>query len=304
MEKLKVLANDGLEQKALERLKKRGIEVDTEHFEEKDLIETQGYDVIVIRSATKLNGKVIDAMAKKGLKMIIRAGVGLDNIDISAAQKAGVLIRNTPCASTNAVAELVLGHMICLERHIFISNITMRQGQWNKKNYSGMEIQGKVLGIIGFGRIGQALAQKAKGLGMTVIFYDKKKKTDPKYPYRELEALLQESDFISIHTDSVKRPVIGREEVEKMKRGVFLINAARGNVFDEEALLYGLESNRIGGLGLDVFDHEPNPRRDLVQHPRVSVTPHIGGSTREAQERIGEEVASYIISLREEGQNA
>ncbi|MDO5715490.1 MAG: D-2-hydroxyacid dehydrogenase [Tissierellia bacterium] len=297
----KVLANDGLDSQAIEYLENKGIIVETTHLDQEELIRQGGnYDVIIIRSATKMTREVLEALKGTKLRRIIRAGVGLDNVDLVTAQKVGIDVKNTPNASTNSVAELVLGHMLGLARFISISNVTMREGQWNKKQYNGMEIYGKTLGIIGFGRIGKALAEKAKALGMNIVFYDEVVREDPKFVYMELEDLLPISDFISLHTSSVDQPIINRNHLKRMKDGVFIINAARGNVIDEEVLLMGLESGKIAGAGLDVFCNEPKPNEAICHHPRVSISPHIGGSTVEAQRRIGEEVVHHIMELIEE----
>ena len=294
----KILANDGLEKGAVERLEQQGIIVDTDHLDQEELMVKGGdYDIIVIRSATKMTKEVLEKIHGKNVKCIIRAGVGLDNVDLETALKLGIQVRNTPNASSNSVAELVLGHMLGLARFISISNVTMREGQWNKKIYNGMEIYGKTLGIIGFGRIGKVLAQKAKVLGMDVVFYDQMVHEDPEFQYLPLDDLLATSDFISLHTTSVKEPIINKTNVEKVKDGVFIINAARGNVVDEDALLEGLETGKVAGAGLDVFCNEPAPNQAICHHPRVSVSPHIGGSTMEAQKRIGEEVLCHIYEV-------
>lgn len=293
---MKILANDGLDIKAIEEFNKKNIEVDTNHYDKEKLIEViNQYDVLIVRSATKVNKEVIDAARGTKLKLVIRAGVGLDNIDVEYAKKNGLIVTNTPNASSNSVAELVLGHMLGLSRFIAISNVTMREGIWNKKSYVGVEIFGKTLGIIGFGRIGKALANKATALGMKVIFYDKFIKEDENYPYFPMEDVLKEADFISLHVPDTGRPLIGRDELALMKDGVFIINAARGGVIDEEALLEALEADKVAGAGLDVYATEPGPNIELCNHPRVSCTPHIGAATEEAQERIGEEIVDIVM---------
>jgi D-3-phosphoglycerate dehydrogenase len=230
--------------------------------------------------------------------MIIRGGVGLDNIDVSYAESQGIKVRNTPKASSSAVAELALGHMFCLARFIGIANVTMREGKWNKKQYKGIELSGKTLGLIGFGRIGRELAKKAKALEMKVIYTDilGTAKDCPEYSFVSLDKLLADSDFISLHVpgNKDKSPVIGKPEFFKMKDGVYLINCARGSVVDEVALLEALNSGKLAGTGIDVFSEEPTKNLELLNHERASVTPHIGASTKEAQKRIGAEVVSII----------
>ena len=300
---MRVLANDGLEKMAVEELEKDGIYVDTKHYEKEELLKViKEFDCLIVRSATKANKELIDAAKGSKLKLIIRAGVGLDNIDVQYAENNGIVVRNTPNSSSNSVAELVLGHMICLARYITISNITLREGKWNKKAYTGVELSGKTFGIIGFGRIGKALADKARALGMNVIFYDKFYKNNEKYDYLPFEEVLRKSDFISLHVPSTEKPLIGKKEFEMMKDGVFLINAARGGVIDEIALLTALNSDKLAGAGIDVFMQEPKPNPEVCNHPKVSVTPHIGAATAEAQVRIGEEIIDIIRNF-DEGPN-
>lgn len=292
---MNVLANDGLDKSAVEVLEGDNIYVDTNHYEGEELFNIiDKFDVLIVRSATKVNREFIDRAKGTKLKLIIRAGVGLDNIDIEYAKENGIGVRNTPNASSNSVAELVLGHMIGLARFISISNVTLRKGEWNKKTYTGVEIQGKTLGIIGFGRIGKALAIKATALGMDVVYYDKYYKEDKSCEYVELEELLKKADFISIHVPGQDKPLIGKEELALMKDNVFIINAARGGVVDEMALLEALNNGKVAGAGMDVFVNEPTPDEELRNHPRVSITPHIGAATEEAQMRIGEEIIGLI----------
>ena len=234
------------------------------------------------------------------LKLIIRAGVGIDNIDVPYATKTGVVVKNTPNASSDSVAELVIGHMFALARFIGISNCTMREGQWNKKKYEGVELNGKILGIIGMGRIGRALAKKADALGMKVIYNDMfGKQENLAYEFLELEELLKTSDFISLHVpyDKEKGSLIGKDQFDIMKDGVYLINCARGKVVEELALIEALNSGKVAGAGIDVFEEEPTKNVKLINNPKVSVTPHIGAATKEAQERIGDEVVNTIVDF-------
>ena len=295
---IRVLTNDGLETAAIENLRAAGIEVVDDHIEQDKLGEAlKEFDALVVRSATKVTADVLDNAEGGKLKLVVRAGVGVDNIDIKHAHDKGVAVKNTPNASSDSVAELVLAHMFAVARFLGDSNVTMRNGQWNKKKYKGVEIAGKTLGIVGMGRIGRSLAKKATALGMTVVYNDLFGKQDNlSYKFLDMDELLKRADFISLHVpyDKEKGAVIGKAQFELMKDGVYLINCARGNVVDEDALLEALNSEKVSGAGVDVFAKEPTTNEALVNHPRVSVTPHIGASTEEAQTRIGDEVASTI----------
>ena len=298
---MKVLANDGLEISAINEIKKNGIYIETNHLDKEELIENiKNYDVLVVRSNTKVTSDVLEAGAKGNLKLVIRAGVGVDNIDLDYAKKVGIKVSNTPDASSDSVAELALGHMFSVARYIAVANYTMRNGQWNKKQYKGSEIAGKILGIIGMGRIGKALAGKAEALGMKIIYADVLGKQDNlAYEFMDLDNLLKVSDYVSLHVpyDKDKGALISSREISMMKEGAVIINCARGKVVDEEALLEGLNSGKLAGAGIDVFEQEPSKNTELINHERVSVTPHIGASTKEAQERIGKEVAAIVIDF-------
>ena len=298
---MKVLANDGLEISAINEIKKNGIYIETNHLDKEELIENiKNYDVLVVRSNTKVTSDVLEAGAKGNLKLVIRAGVGIDNIDLDYAKKVGIKVSNTPDASSDSVAELALGHMFSVARYIAVANYTMRNGQWNKKQYKGSEIAGKILGIIGMGRIGKALAGKAEALGMKIIYADVLGKQDNlAYEFMDLDNLLKVSDYVSLHVpyDKDKGALISSREISMMKEGAVIINCARGKVVEEEALLEGLNSGKLAGAGIDVFEQEPSKNTELINHERVSVTPHIGASTKEAQERIGKEVAAIVINF-------
>jgi D-3-phosphoglycerate dehydrogenase len=270
--------------------------------------------VLIVRSATKVNKAVIDG--GKNLKIIARGGVGLDNIDLEYAQSKGIQVFNTPMASSRAVAELATGHMFALSRMLNRSNRELPAGgdfKKLKKAYeTGFQIKGKTLGIVGFGRIGQELAKIALGLGMSVRAHDpyvndaeigiqlndfEDLKLCVKVRTESLDKVLRESDFISFHIPGSGKAAITADELAKMKNGVFLINTARGGVIDEEALLAALDSGKVAGVGLDVYENEPTPREALLKHPNVSCTPHIGASTVEAQSYIGMELADKIIAF-------
>ncbi len=316
----RVLANDGIDPAGKQILENAGFFVETTNAPASELAETinkNNFDVLLVRSATKVTAELLDSCA--GLKLVGRAGVGMDNIDLKHAAVKNVKVVNTPAASSQSVAELVFAHLLSGVRFLQDSNHQMRSAgdtRFNelKKSYSkGIELKGKAIGIVGFGRIGQAVARMAIGLGMKVLAFD---------PYLQevtlkiellqngaeipvtihtgsLEDLLRESDFISLHVPGKidGKAVIGAEELGKMKKGAGIVNASRGGVIDEDALIHSLESGHIMFAGLDVFEGEPSPRKDVLSNSKISVTPHIGASTAEAQERIGIEMAENIITF-------
>ncbi len=300
---IKVLANDGIEKSAQEALEAKGFAVDTNHYEGDELIaKLKETHAIVIRSATKLTAPIFEGIAGGSLKLAIRAGVGIDNIDIPAGEKAGVTVTNTPAASSDSVAELALAHMFAIARHVAVANVTMREGKWEKKNYTGIELSGKTLGLVGFGRIARSLAKKAQALGMKIIYTDIVGAINDVdgCTFMSLEEVLKNADFISLHIpfDKKKGATIGKAELAMMKDGAYLVNCARGGVVDEAALIEALDSGKIAAAGVDVFEKEPTENMTLVNHPKVSVTPHIGASTKEAQKRIGAEVVELISSFQ------
>ena len=315
----KILANDGLAEEGVKMLEESGFTVVTEKVEQEDLINAineENYVVLLVRSATTARKDLIDACP--GLKIIGRGGVGMDNIDVEYARSKGIEVINTPAASSLSVAELVMAHMFSISRSIYDSNRNMpdkgaSEFKGLKKKYGkGVELRGKTLGLIGFGRIAQATAQYAIGCGMKVRMWDYKGRNF-KLPFSingsqtleidmkseaSLEDLLKKSDFISIHVPmpSDGKPIIGNKEFSAMKDGVRIINASRGGVIEETALLDALNSGKVASAALDVFVNEPSPRKDIIVHPNISLTPHIGGATVEAQGRIGTELAEKIIS--------
>lgn len=297
---MKVLICDPIDEKAVARLREAGLSVTVKTgMGEAELVEElkKGYAAIVVRSATKVRKPAIDAA--QGLKLIIRAGVGLDNIDADYAEAKGIKVLNTPKASTDSVAELALAHMFALARSLVRATETMREGKWEKKVFHGIELQGKTLGVIGIGRIGQAVARRALCLRMRVLAYDKyvKESPLPGVMMVSLEELLRESDFVTLHIPpDPAGPVIGSREIALMKDGAFLINCARGGVVDEKALLEALNSGKLGGAGLDVFEEEPPKNMELLRHPKVTLTPHIGAQTHEAQARVGDEIVEILLS--------
>lgn len=298
---LRILANDGLEASAIQTLRDAGHEVVTE-FHDVEALKTalRDFDVIVIRSATKIRKELIDAVKDSRLKLMIRAGVGIDNIDVEYAEANGFTVRNTPNSSSASVAELALGHMFALARYIHMANVTMKKGEWNKKHYQGIELAGKTLGLIGFGRISRSLAEKASAIGMKVVYTDLFKiEGFDQFEYLTLDELLPRVDFISCHVPLApgSKAVLGEAEIAKMKDGVYLVNTARGGVIDEAALVAALDSGKVAGAALDVFVEEPTKNEAILNHPKISLTPHVGGSTDEAQERIGGEVVQTIFGF-------
>lgn len=298
----RILVTDGMEKSAVDKLKSYGYEVVEQFYEPEELgRQLQNFDAVVVRSATKVRQPIIDAAMETGrLKLIIRGGVGVDNIDVDYARSKGITVANTPNASSASVAELAIGHMFCLARYIHIANHTMRLGKWNKKQYEGIELAGKTLGLIGFGRIARETAKRAHALGMKVVYTNRSgvKEGFDDYKYLPMDELLAVSDFISIHIPGSKdkKPLIGEAEFAKMKDGVFIINTARGGVVCENALLAALDSGKVAGAALDVFEEEPTKNERIYTHEKISLTPHIGASTIEAQERIGEEVVQIILN--------
>lgn len=316
---IKVLANDGLEKSGVDKLRSKGYDVILDKVEQENLAEyinNNDVKVLLVRSATKVRKELIDSC--QGLKLIGRGGVGMDNIDVQYAQDKGIMVVNTPAASSQSVAELVFAHLFTIARMLHDSNRHMPEEgieKFNdlKKKYSkGFELQGKTLGILGFGRIGQAVAKMAIGMGMKVMPYDPIVKNtkleldlfhlgdtfEIDFDTVPLEDVFATSDFITLHVPMPKdgSPVIGEAEFQKMKKGVCIVNTARGGIVDEAALIRNLDNGKVAFAGLDVFVNEPTPVDAILKHPKISLTPHIGGSTVEAQERIGEEMADKVIS--------
>ena len=300
---MRILVTDGMDKDAIAALKAKGHEVVEQFYEPADLgAALKDFDACVVRSATKVRKEHIDAAKGGKLKLVIRGGVGVDNIDVKYAEENGITVKNTPRASSNSVAELALAHMFSCARYISIAGYTMREDKWEKKAYGkGIEIGGKTLGVIGYGRIGQALGRMAQGLGMKVLAYDIYKVPGLEcdtMKYVEMDELLAKSDFISLHTPAIDgKALINAETIAKMKDGVVFINTSRGNNVDEDALLAALESGKVRSAGLDVYAEEPAKNHALYSHPSVSCTPHIGAATKEAQKRIGAEIVDIIESF-------
>jgi D-3-phosphoglycerate dehydrogenase / 2-oxoglutarate reductase len=297
---MKVLVTDGISPEGAKILVDAGLDVCQKALAPQDLLSQIGdYDCIIVRSATKVTKEVIDA--GKNLKVIARGGVGVDNIDVKHAESKKIQVLNTPGASAISVAELTIAHMLAVSRFLHLSTMEMRQSKWPKKEYGkGIELYKKTLGIIGLGNIGKEVARRALGMGMQVLAYDPPfSPMDFIVEITTREKVLANSDYITLHVplDKQHGPTIGKDEIAMMKKGVVLINCARGGVVDQQALLEALESGQVGAAALDVFEHEPptEAEKALINHPRVSVSPHIGGSTMEAQERVGTEIALKVV---------
>lgn len=314
---MKILANDGVSQSGIDSLETAGFEVLTTTVAQEQLVNFINENKIVgllVRSATKVRKDIIDNCPS--LKLIGRGGVGMDNIDVAYAKEKGLRVINTPAASSESVAELVFAHLFGGVRFLYDANRNMpldgdSKFKELKKAYAwGTELRGKTLGVIGFGRIGQATAKIALGIGMKVIYSDPHIDVasvsvpffdgqSVSFDFKSIskEELLKEADFITVHVPAQKEYVIGKAEFELMKDGAGIINAARGGVIDEVALIERLENKHLAFAGLDVFESEPTPEIKILMHPSISLTPHIGAATGEAQDRIGLELANQIISL-------
>jgi D-3-phosphoglycerate dehydrogenase len=312
---MKILANDGISAAGQQVLENAGYTVITTKVAQDDIpnyLNTEGIEILLVRSATTARAALIDACPN--LKLIGRGGVGMDNIDVSYAREKGITVINTPASSSQSVAELVMGHLFAISRFLHHSFKHMEHGDFStlKKNYGkGVELRGKTIGILGFGRIGQSLASYALGAGMNVVPITFKEeefeipvligngsqvlvKLQSATMRNETLGLL---DYLSIHVPKQANgsAVIGSSEFSAMKRGIRLVNAARGGVIDEQALLDALANGTVAAAALDVFNNEPNPDQRLISHPNIACTPHIGAATNEAQDRIGEELAELII---------
>lgn len=310
----KILANDGIDAVGKELLEKAGFTVVTEKVAQENLvneINDKQYVALTVRSATKVRKDLIDACP--GLKVIGRGGVGMDNIDVDYARSKGINVINTPAASSNSVAELVFAHLFNAVRFLYDSNRQMpvngeeKFDELKKKYAKGVELRGKTMGIVGFGRIGQSVAKMALGLGMKVLAFDPfvtdatieleiaglDKKVPVPVKTAPFDKVIQNSDFITFHVPGGK--LISREEIASMKKDVILINTARGGVINEDDLIEGLSSGKIAHACLDVFENEPRPSVSILKNQKISLTPHIGAATNEAQERIGVELAEKLI---------
>lgn len=314
---MKILANDGISTNGIAAMEKAGFEVLTTTVAQEQLanyINEHKIDALLVRSATKVRKELIDACPS--LKLIGRGGVGMDNIDVAYAKSKNIHVINTPAASSESVAELVFAHLFGGVRFLYDANRNMPlEGDSNfkelKKSYSkGTELRGKTLGIFGFGNIGQATAKLAIGAGMNVVYCDPEvassnielsffdgQKVNFALNNTDKSELIRNADYISLHIPEQQNYVLGKDEFSQMKKGVGIVNAARGGVIDEVALVEALENGTISFAGLDVYESEPKPEVKILMHPSISLSPHIGAATLEAQERIGSELAEQIITL-------
>ena len=305
MSTVRILICDPIDSEGIEKLKKAGFIVDFLIARELLKKEVQGYDVLIVRSRTRVTREIIECGER--LKLIARAGSGIDNIDLKAAEERGITVLSTPEAPADSVAELTIGLMIALARKIVIADSSMKQGRWLKKELRGMLLKDRKLGLIGLGNIGLRVARIAKAMGMKILIT----KRSPPPPelleslgaeFLPLGELLRRSDIVSIHVPLTEetRCMIGAEEISKMKDGALLINTSRGNVVDEEALLNALRSGKLGGAALDVYSVEPPENWELVKLPNVVCTPHIGAQTAEAQKQASVMLADKIIRFFEQ----
>ncbi|WP_288375380.1 D-2-hydroxyacid dehydrogenase [Chryseobacterium culicis] len=318
---MKVLANDGISKAGERTLKEAGIDILDNRVAQDhviNFINDNHVDVLLVRSATKVKQDLIDACP--GLKIIGRGGIGMDNIDVEYARSKGIKVINTPTASSKSVAELVFGHFISLARFLHESNRLMPlEGETHfnamKKSFSNAyELSGKTLGVIGFGSIGQEVIKIGIALGMKITVLTRSPKTEiltlnffngqsvnfEITSTNDMDAFLRDADFISINTPKTNEYIIDTPQFEKMKDGVYIVNTARGGVINEVTLIDFIESGKVAGAALDVFENEPNPELPLLMNPALSLSPHVGGNTVDAQEKIGIELAEQIIKLQKE----
>jgi len=297
---MRVLVTDGMDAGALAKLREDGFEMVEQFYEPDELgAALRDFDAVIIRSATKIKEPQIDAARGSRLKLIIRAGVGVDNIAVKYAEEAGITVKNTPRASSNAVAELAIALLFSCARYISIAGHTMREQKWEKKAYSkGFEVMGKTAGVIGYGRIGQMVGAKCQALGMNVLSYVNRNKPEgcecETMKFVTPDEVFAQSDVIILCAPGAGRPLVDAESLAKMKDGVVIVNVSRGSNVDEAALLEALNSSKVKAAGLDVWMDEKNPNWELAAHPAVSCLPHIGAGTKEAQKRIGAELVDII----------
>ena len=297
---MRILVTDGMDSSALEQLRADGHEVVEQFYAPEELgAALRDVDVAVVRSATKVRANHIDEAKGGKLKLVIRGGVGVDNIDVAYAQENGIAVRNTPMASSNAVAELAIALLFSCARNVSVAGHTMREEKWEKKAYSkGFELSGKTMGVIGYGRIGRKVGEKAQALGMNVLSCVHRNKPEgcecDTMHFVSMDELLAQADVLVLCAPSGDKPMVDRESLAKMKDGVVIVNVSRGSNVDEAALMEALESGKVKAAGLDVWENEKSPNWALAAHPAVSCTPHIGAGTKEAQKRIGAEIVEII----------
>lgn len=306
----KVLVTDQISASALEIMKNEGIELDVQTGKNEDELTSlaPNYDAFVIRSGVKITRKVLESGANGKLKIVGRAGVGVDNVDKDAAKELGIVVENTPFGNTNAAAEQTLALMMLSARPNYLACKSMKDGKWDRKSFEGTELKAKTLGLIGFGNVGKKVAKVALAMEMNVIVYDPflpaEKFVELGVKKAELEEIYSNADYITVHvplTDKTKN-MISDEQFTKMKNGVRILNVARGGVINETSLLTALNSGKVAAAGLDVYSEEPPANKELIMHEKVICTPHLGASTFEAQENVGLEIAEQIVLALKKGE--
>ena len=301
---MKILISDKTAPKCAEILRAAGHEVDEEFGISRDELQSiiPNYHGLIVRSATKVTKEIIGIA--KNLKVVGRAGSGVDNIDCVAAEEKNIVVMNTPGGNTNAVAELTVGYMFALSRDLYNTSKSLKEERWDKKKFMGVEVLNKTLGILGYGKIGRSVALKSKCLGMEVLCFDPYVGRDiiDQFSIRlvaDIAQVLSVADYISVHVP--KKPetlnMISKEQFQLMKKRVFLINCARGGIVDEKALLWALDEGIVAGAALDVFEVEPPENFSLVKHPKVICTPHLGAATHESQENVAVKIAEQIADM-------
>ncbi len=300
---MKVLVTDQISEKAIDIMNNAGLEVETKlNLKENEIASlAPNYDAFVIRSGVKITKKILEAGATGRLKIIGRAGVGVDNVDKDSAKELGIVVENTPFGNTNAAAEHTIALMIILSKHIIHGNKTMKEGKWDRKCFEGTELKNKTLGLIGLGNVGKKVAKVALAFEMTVLVYDpflsEEKFKELGVKKAELSEIYKNADYITVHvplTEKTKN-LISEKEFQLMKQNVRIINVARGGIINEDALLNALNNGKVASAGLDVYTEEPPTKKELTIHEKVVCTPHLGASTLEAQENVGIEVAEQIV---------
>ncbi len=306
---MKVLLADSLNKKAVEILKDAGIDVEEKTgLGEEELVGIVGaYDAMIVRSGVTVTPKILESGAKGKLKLVGRAGVGTDNIDKVKACELGIVVENTPLGNTNAAAEHTLALMIILSKHIFHASKSLKDGKWDRKSFESIELKGKTLGLIGFGNVGKKVAKVSKAFEMNVLVYDpfveEKVFSELGLKKAEIEQVIKEADFITVHvplTEKTKN-MIAEKQFDEMKDGVRILNVARGGVINEQALLHAIKSEKVAAAGLDVYNEEPPQCRELIENEHVICTPHLGASTKEAQENVATEIAQQTVLALKEG---
>ena len=296
---MKIIICDKTEKEYIEQMRAAGLTVDVRDdiTPEQLMVELPNYDGMVVRSRTKVRKDLIDVCPN--LKIILRGGAGLDTIDHEYAKEKGITVMNTPLANSKSVAELTIGYMLMMARSLYAASATMKAEKWDKKSFNGDEIGGKTLGLIGIGNIGKEVTKRALAMEMTVVAYDPYVKEMAGVKLVSLDELLAQSDYISLHLPKTKESsnMIGKEQFAKMKNGVRIVNCARGGIVNEEALYEALTSGKVAGAALDVFDEEPPVDWKLAKLDNVIASPHIGAATKEAQARVGAEVAEKLIAF-------